>query len=289
MRTKIYRTLVVSVLFSAAALAQTQGGLLDVFVVKVRPEKRAEFDAVIKKMVDINRRHQGDTWLASEISWGEANTVYFSSLRQNHADLEKAYEAFMGAMTKAGGPALASKLMQEMNNCVISARGELRRLRPELSRNAPSDQEGIMRLVGQSRWLRTTLVRVRPGRFGDYQEQLQAMKEAAERADSKTPVLVSQGAGGQQGTVFYITVPAGSLAAFDEPLTPLPKLLGEEGYRRYTAAAREAVLSSETFIHRYVPELSNPPQAVVSAAPDFWRPKPPAAVAAARTKAKHTE
>ncbi len=289
MRTRISRTLVVSVLFAAAALAQTQGGLVDVFVVKVKPEKRAEFDAVIKKMVDINRRHQGDTWLASETSWGETNTVYFTSLRQNHAELEKAFEAFMGAMTKAGGPALAAKLMQEVNNCIISSRGELRRIRPDLSRNAPSDPADVLRLVGQSRWLRTMATRVRPGRFGDYQEQLQALKQAAERAGAKTPVLVSQGVAGQQGMVFYTTVPVGSLAAFDEVLTPLPQLLGEEGYRRYTAAAREAILSSETYINRFVPELSNPPQAVVSAAPDFWRPKQPAAVAAAKTRAKPTE
>ena len=40
---------------------------------------------------------------------------------------------------------------------------------------------------------------------------------------------------------------------------------------------REAVFNTETYLNRYVPELSNPPEEIVSVAPEFWRPKPPAA------------
>ncbi|MBI3665952.1 MAG: hypothetical protein HY236_06965 [Acidobacteria bacterium] len=58
-----------AVLFAAAAFAQMQGfysGYLDIAVVKVRPEKRAEFDAINKKMADANRKNKGDNWIASE-------------------------------------------------------------------------------------------------------------------------------------------------------------------------------------------------------------------------------
>jgi hypothetical protein len=53
-------------LLSLAAFAQESSGYLDVFVVKVKPEKRAAFDTVIRKMADANRSNNGDTWLASE-------------------------------------------------------------------------------------------------------------------------------------------------------------------------------------------------------------------------------
>ena len=101
------------------------------------------------------------------------------------------------------------------------------------------------------------------------------LKEARDR-DGGAPTLVSQSVVGQQGTVFYITQLRPSLAAFDE-IKPLPQVLGEDGFQRYLKASAETVLYSETNISRFVPELSNPPEGVVSAAPDFWRPKPPAA------------
>ena len=58
--------LLLFVLTAAVSLAQ-QGGYLDVDIARVKPEKRAAFDDVIKKMVDANRRHNGDIWLALEV------------------------------------------------------------------------------------------------------------------------------------------------------------------------------------------------------------------------------
>jgi hypothetical protein len=40
-------------------------------------------------------------------------------------------------------------------------------------------------------------------------------------------------------------------------------------------------------IMRFSPELSNPPQEILAAAPDFWNPKP--VVAAAKPKSKGVE
>ncbi len=57
-------------LLSLVAFAQQPSSYLDVFVVKVRPEKRAAFDAIIKKMADANRDNNGDTWLTAETVYG---------------------------------------------------------------------------------------------------------------------------------------------------------------------------------------------------------------------------
>lgn len=277
MRRKGFCALVLVALFIGAAAGQAPEGYLDVFVAKVKPEKRAEFDAVMKKIVDANRRHKGDVWIAAETIYGDWNTVYFTSLRQNYAEAEKAFEGFFGALAKAaGGQAGGAKMWQDVNNCLAGSRAELRRRRMDLSSNAPTDAAATLKLVGESRWVRTTMVRVRAGRTADVEDQLKALKSAREKGAGGPPTLVSQSGPGQAGTVFYITTLASSMAAFDTATPPAQQVLGESGYQRFMQVVREAVLSTETIINRYVPELSNPPEQVVSAAPDFWKPKPAA-------------
>jgi len=62
-------------LTAAVGLAQRQGGYLDLYVARVKPEKRTEFDAINKKMADANRRHKGETWLAYETVASCRNSV----------------------------------------------------------------------------------------------------------------------------------------------------------------------------------------------------------------------
>jgi hypothetical protein len=144
-------------------------------------------------------------------------------------------------------------------------------------------------MIAETQWLRTATVRVRPGRVGEYEALLKDIKAARERSDSKSITLVSQGVAGQQGTVFYVTYPGNSLAAFDKT-PPVRQILGEEGYEKYLKVNSEVVTSTEVNINRFLPELSNPPEQVISAAPNFWRPKstPAAAKPPATTKPKAT-
>ena len=102
MHARIFKTLCLGAMCSLAAIGQNPEGYLDVYIAKVRPEKRTQFDAINKKMADLNRRNKGDYWLAAESMYGEMNTIYFTSQRQNYADVEKGFDAFMGALAKAG-------------------------------------------------------------------------------------------------------------------------------------------------------------------------------------------
>jgi hypothetical protein len=277
MQARIFRTLCLGAVCSLAAIGQNPEGYLDVYIAKVKPEKRAEFDAINKKMVDLNRRNKGDYWLAAETMYGEMNTVYFTSQRQNYADVEKGFDAFMGALAKPAGMAGAGKIFQDFNNTIISSRAELRRRRFDLSSGSAADAASVLKLVAQSRFIRTTMVRVRSGRLGDYQEQLRAIKAAQERAHSSQAVLVSQSLDGTAGTVFYVSRLAKSLADFDAVAGQgLAQTLGQDGFQKYVKTLSESVLSSETIINRYLPELSNPAPEIISANPDFWRPKPAA-------------
>ncbi len=274
MKLKLFVAAALALFVAVGAFGQAPAGYLDVFITKVKPEKRAEFDAVNKKIADANRRQKGDTWVALETIYGEWNTVYFVSDRKNYAEAGQGFEAFFGALTKAFGPAGAAKVWQDVNNCLISSRGEIRQRRPDLSRNVPADPGARRKLVGESRFTRTVVVRVRPGRLGDYLAQLRVIKEAFDKTGSQTPVSVSQSATGQQGTVFYITTLSSSLAGFDPTGPSFQQVLGEEAFQKYVKTIQESVLTTESYINRYLPELSNPPEEVVSAAPDFWKPKP---------------
>jgi quinol monooxygenase YgiN len=261
------------------APAQSPSDYLDVMIVKVKPEKRADFDQILRKIADSNRKNKGDRWLTGETTYGEQNTIYFVSTRKSYDEIEKSYDVFMAAMTKAMGQTAAMKLLQDFNSCTLGTRAEVRRRRWDLSVNAPADATGQARLVAESRWYRTTTVRVRPGHVGAYEALLKEIKEAREKKSSQVITLVSQAAAGQIGNVFYLTSLQKSLAGFDQPAATIRELLGEEGFQRYQKVSQEAVLGTETVINRWVPEMSNPLDEYVSVSPDFWRPKPPAPAA----------
>src|SRR6202040_2006171 len=143
--------LTVVVCLAAPVAAQAQGDYLDVFIVKVKPEKRADFLALAKKYADANRRFNGDRWIASEALYGEGNVYQFTSTRKDYADTDKAAEAFMLAANKAFGKEAAQKMDQDFNSCLVWSRSELRRRRWDLSRKAPQDAEGYPNLIGESR------------------------------------------------------------------------------------------------------------------------------------------
>ena len=274
MTSRISRVLALAPLLAVVAAGQMQDEYLDVFVARVKPDKRAAFDVIEKKIADANRRHKGNTWLASEVIYGDQDTVYFVDSKLNLAAIDQGFGAFMGALTKVYGPAGAGKLLADFNNCVVSTRAELRRRRWDLSSNVPADAAALFKLTGESRWVRTVMVRVRPGRLLDYEAQLRLVKAAAERATPQLTTLVSQSAVGQQGNVFYLTSFGSTLGTFDGA-PPLRKLLGEAFYQSYAKVVADSVLGVETIITRFVPEYSNAREEVAAASPDFWRPKPP--------------
>jgi hypothetical protein len=277
MKRKSVLTLVGLLLLTALAVGEMQEQYLDVFYVQVKPEKRAEFDAISKKIAAANRKN-GDEWIAMETIYGTGNRISFISMRGSYADIDKGMGAFNSSMEKAYGKAAAEKLFQDFNQCLTSTRGEIRRRRWDLSSNVPDDSAAVMKMIGEARLLRTVVVHIKPGQIGNFEALLKDIKAAREKAGQTS--LVSQAVAGQEGTVFYITVLQNSMAGFDSVPTT-QKLLGEDGYAKYLKTSAEAVESTETLISRFVPEISNAPAEVVAAAPDYWTPKP---VVAAKAK-----
>lgn len=83
-------------LLSLAAAGQAQEGYLDVYTMKVRPEKRAAFDAIVKKMVDANQSVKGDAWVALDTQYGEGNVDPFPNRRIRTAALPRLSAALGG-------------------------------------------------------------------------------------------------------------------------------------------------------------------------------------------------
>jgi hypothetical protein len=258
-----------SFVFAMIAAAQPQIGYVDIFVAKVKPEKRPEFDALGKRIADANRKNKGDNFTCSEIVYGEQNTFFFTSARANLAGIDEGTKAFESALGKTFG-ATAGKVMEDVNRCLISSHGELRRVRTDLS-SGSAEPSALFKAVGESRFVRTAIVRVRPGRGPNFEEQLKMTQSLGSQMR-----LVSQSAAGQTATIYYITGFGKSMADLDTPT--LPQLLGNQ-YAQYSKMSAENVLGVETIISRYVPELSNPPEAIAAADPGFWNPKPKAAPA----------
>ncbi len=274
-----------AVLLAAPLVVQAQGDYLDVYIVKTKPEKVAEFSAIVKKVVEANRRYNGDRWVAMETLYGEGDTFVFVSARQDYAEIGKAYEAFLVALNKAYGKDAADKIMHDWENCLAASRSELRLRRRDLSRKAPADAAAEAKFIGGSRVLRTIAVHVRPGKVADFEALQRDIKAARERSADAQPVFVSQAIEGSKGTTFYISTFRSSMAGFDKN-PPLREVLGEEGYKKFLQVSAESIEGTESALYRFSPELSNPPEELVAAAPDFWQPKAAVASAVARAKPK---
>jgi len=275
--------LVVVVCLAAPVAVHAQGDYLDVYIVKVKPEKLADFQALTKKWIDANRRFNGDHWIAMETVYGDGNVFQFTSVRQDYADVDKVNEAVMNAANKAFGKEIADKMGRDFQNCLVWSRSELRRRRWDLSRKAPTDPATYAKFIGESRVLRTNAVHVRPGHVPEFEALMKEAKEAGEKAANAQPLFISQVVEGSQGPTFYVTSLRTSLGGFDKNPT-IREILGEEGFKKFQQVNAESVDHTESTLFRFSPELSNPPEEVATVAADFWRPK--AAMAASVSKPK---
>jgi hypothetical protein len=271
-RKALWAFAVVVVCLAAPVAVQAQGDYLDVFVVKVKPDKVSDFTALTKKWVDANRRQNGDHWIALEVVYGEGNLYQFTSTRKDYADIDKSNEAVMAATNKSFGKEGVQKLIQDFSNCLVWSRSELRRRRWDLSSKAPQDAEAYAKLIGGSRLLRTTAVHIRAGHVPEFEALLKEVKEAGEKNAESQPVFISQVVEGTKGATFYVSALRSSMSGFDHNPT-LHEILGDEGYKKFQQISADTVEIAESTMYRFNPELSNPPEEVAKAAMDFWRPK----------------
>jgi hypothetical protein len=273
-----------TMLLATPAALWAQGGYLDEFIVHVKPDKVADFEAISRKIADANRHNGGDRWLALVSVYGESNTYIFTSLRSSYADIDKGADMFMGAINKSMGKMAAQKLLNDFNNCVESSRAELRVRRPDLSSKMPTDADSLNKMVGESRVLRVLALRVRPGHEPEFESMLKDINSHADSNSNTRPVLASQAIEGDRGTTYYLTFFRTSLGGFDHDVD-LKDFMGDDGMARVMKTFGEVSAGSDSAIYRFAPDLSNPPEEIAQVSADYWNPKPKmASMAKPKTK-----
>lgn len=271
--------------FALAPLAAAQGQYLDDYVIRIKPEKRVDFDSVSRKIAEANHKAKGDTFIGFERIYGPDYTAMFVAQRENFAAIEDAMKAFTSAINEAYGVGGMKKMMADATPTVQSALARLRVRRPDLSSNAPQDVTAYNQMLGNARFLRTTEYHVKTGRGPDFEKLSMQVKEAYEKNNQSAPILVSQAVAGVSGTIYYVSMLAPNMATFDSSPS-VRKLLGDEEYMELSKGIAECLESSETSFYRMVPEWSNPAKEVADVAPDFWHPK---VASMAKPKAKPAE
>jgi hypothetical protein len=251
--------------------AQPPAGFVEVYTDHVKMGKRVDFDAINKKMAEMNRP-KGDRWTAFDVVYGADNTVYFVSSRPTFAAALEGLGSFEGSIKKALGEAGMRKLFNDSGATVERGQEVLYRRRWGLSASAPIDLAATNKIVGQARWVRIATVHTRPGKILEYEEQLREHKAANERMNPGVPFWVSQSVAGSAPGIFRTTTLLKSLADLDA-IKSTQEVRGSS-YAQYQKVVAESVERVDIEISRVLPELSNPPDEIVAVDPAFWRPAP---------------
>ncbi len=164
---------------------------------------------------------------------------------------------------------------QQFNSSIESARTEIRVRRWDLSYNPPADRAAYIQAIGNTRWLRSTIIHVRPGHSMEFEAELKELNAASQKSNQPGMRWVSEVTTGGSPWTYVITRLFVSWSDLDHDAS-MQELLGDEGFMKFQKMTSEAVESVDYEVFRVLPELSNPPAEVEAVAPEFWNPKPKA-------------
>jgi hypothetical protein len=160
--------------------------------------------------------------------------------------------------------------MRDLGASSNSFKSEIRRRRRDLSVNPPEDADGLQKLVGSTRWIRTVRLDVKPGRS---QEYIEAWKKFQGELGQVTPPITALFSESITGTpALYVGIYYKSMAQMDSEVPALQKAVASPAYGNLMKVSGDAIAMSNWEIHRVRPDLSNPPEGVVNVDPAFWKP-----------------
>lgn len=274
MRTIVPAVVCGCLLTSAGLMAQAPPEYLDVIRVQVRGDKIKEYEDLIKKLIDVNRKYKGDRWIALQTEYGDFGGYTFSSSRQNLAAVETGMNAFQKALKEGLGP-LGDKLMHDLSAYSASGHSEIRHRRWDLSVNTPANNADMLDAIAKTRWIRTLTLRMKPGHNLEYIAAWKDFQTELQKVTPAVPTFVSESSTGPSS--IFVGIYYKSWDEMDASASGVQKALDTNAYRSLMQVTQNAVQSSLWEIHRIRPDLSYPPDEVVAADPVFWKPKAPAA------------
>jgi hypothetical protein len=133
-----------------------------------------------------------------------------------------------------------------------------------------------MRLWPRARYVRVSVLRIRPGTEADFGELMRMRRATAESVNLDRPDLAYKVVSGAPAGTFVFLAPLQSLRTFDDGVAALPV------YAEGLAAARvkdgskiafESEISEENLLFRIDPRISYVSNAFAESDPEFWRGK----------------
>ena len=169
---------------------------------------------------------------------------------------------------------MVDKMMRDLGAWSTSYHSEIRRRRWDLSVNAPTTAADLYKLVGQSRWIRTLKVDIKPGKNPEYVAGWKLFQAELAKMQPASTVLISESVTGTPA--IFVALYYKNMAEMDSETTAVQKALASDAYRHLAEATSNSVNQTTWETLKVRPELSNPPEEVINADPAFWKPKPPA-------------
>ncbi len=209
-----------------------------------------------------------DNWIGLTPVSGNGE-VWFISGYDSLATMEKNTQA---VDKNSAWQALGDKFSTQESEYLSGMRNLVGTFREDLS------YMGIKTNVGLMRYFYVTVVRIRPGHDNDFVESTKISKAAHEKANVAERWSVFEVSLGMPRGTFLIIQPLKTLAEVDAfPQThgqAYRDAVGDDGRKRLTELANAGLISAETNILAFSPQMSMPPAEVAAADPEFWHPKP---------------
>jgi hypothetical protein len=140
--------------------------------------------------------------------------------------------------------------------------------------------------IAHMRYFEIAVYHVRPGHHHEWEEAVKLVKAAYEKIPDVHWATYNVVFGGEDES-YAIFIPRKSLAEVDKGFGMSQEFvthMGEEGMKKLHELEASAIASTTTQLFLFNPRESYPPDAWVKADPDFWKPKPAKAPAAAPKK-----
>jgi len=161
-----------------------------------------------------------------------------------------------------------------------SVDGDALAYREDYSLRAPVD-------IAHMRYFEISVYHVKPGHRKDWDDGMKIVLAAYQKALPETHWACYEAAyGAPEGTYIFIT-PMKSAAEIDKAFAQnkdFGSAMGEDNMKKLEELSAASIESSETNLFTFNPKMSYVSDDWVKADPDFWKPKPAAAPAAAPKK-----
>ena len=277
MKRTLAQVLAAGLTLSATSLIQAQGPppsrLLRIFREEIKSGKGAAHERVETSFARALAKSGYPSYLALT-SMSGTSQAWFLERYDSYGAMEKAVQMGQAEPLKT----TMDQLDAQDGELRSGDRGIIATYQPDMS-YVPGEPLGP-----KARFYTINVVRIRPGHAADFTEMRKLVNAAFAKSGTKQRRVVYSVSSGMPTGTYLILSAMDSLKAMDPApgAMSMQDAFGTDNLARYNKLKSDIVISSEMALFAIKPKMSNPPKEYLTAAPDFWAPKPAAPRAAAK-------